>query len=200
MDPFMRVRVLMDVQEPLKREKKVRRPGGGWLMCNFKYERLPCFCYICGRLGHVDRNCEVRFRTPEANIVKLWDGRIKAPPRQVRALGGERWLVEGESSMSGGCGGDDGGEQRLDGVPRKPLSHVNLNSLHANFGASRWLADKEIGSITSVIDKEQEGLEIQVERKLSRPNGKENDGWSTDINGRMCVGGAKQTESRTPNT
>lgn len=59
---YMRVRVRMDVRKPLKREKKIKRPGEQPVTCSFKYEKLPTFCFICGVIGHVERNCEIRFR------------------------------------------------------------------------------------------------------------------------------------------
>ncbi|XP_058784594.1 uncharacterized protein LOC131659420 [Vicia villosa] len=54
---FLRVKVTLDLKEPLKRgtvvtfkEKKIR--------VHFKYERLPIFCFICGRMGHQIKDCE----------------------------------------------------------------------------------------------------------------------------------------------
>ncbi|CAN1779817.1 Uncharacterized protein At4g02000 [Linum perenne] len=68
--PYMRLRICMDVTKPLKKEKKVRRPGGEWLMGKFRYERLPTFCYVCGRIGHIERHCETFYQTPEAELVR----------------------------------------------------------------------------------------------------------------------------------
>ncbi|KAH7848241.1 hypothetical protein Vadar_007118 [Vaccinium darrowii] len=62
---FLRVKVEMDVSQPL--------PKGFWLRgrtdssrdrwITFKYEKLPDYCYACGRLGHDNRGC--RFVTKE---------------------------------------------------------------------------------------------------------------------------------------
>lgn len=59
---FMRIRVLVDVTEPLKRTKKIRKQGGEARVVAFKYERLEVFCYICGLLGHSESGCEKLFR------------------------------------------------------------------------------------------------------------------------------------------
>lgn len=56
---YMRIRVSLDVQQPLKRFKKVKKQGGEWVVVQFKYERLGSFCFICGILGHSDRECSL---------------------------------------------------------------------------------------------------------------------------------------------
>ncbi|CAN1822556.1 hypothetical protein LINPERHAP1_LOCUS30010 [Linum perenne] len=67
----MRLRVRLDVRQPLKREKKLREAGDIVITCKFWYERLPNFCYICGKIGHIDRYCEVNFHVPADKIVRL---------------------------------------------------------------------------------------------------------------------------------
>lgn len=57
---FLRVRVEVNLKEPL--------PGGFWLRrrnntgrdfwISYKHERLPDYCYACGRLGHENRECK----------------------------------------------------------------------------------------------------------------------------------------------
>jgi hypothetical protein len=54
----LRVRVQLDVSQPLLRGKKIRL-GGQSLWIYFKYERLPMFCYGCGRLWHGGGGCPV---------------------------------------------------------------------------------------------------------------------------------------------
>ncbi|CAN1810997.1 hypothetical protein LINPERHAP1_LOCUS26106 [Linum perenne] len=90
----MKLRARLDIREPLKKEKKVKKPRGDWLLAKFRYERLPNFCFICGRIGHIDRHCEIYFRIPDDKIIRNWDITMRAPPLQYSTLGGEKWLVE----------------------------------------------------------------------------------------------------------
>ena len=55
---IMQVRVKVDVTLPLYRGRIFKLGNGsrGWV--TFKYERLPNVCYWCGRLNHVNRDCE----------------------------------------------------------------------------------------------------------------------------------------------
>ena len=48
----------LDIRKPLRRGMKVKKPGEEWYWVNYKYERLPTFCYFCGMLGHSKTLCE----------------------------------------------------------------------------------------------------------------------------------------------
>ena len=55
---YLQIRVEIDVRKPLVRRMKITKAGQHWFWINFKYERLPTFCFSCGKLGHSDRFCE----------------------------------------------------------------------------------------------------------------------------------------------
>lgn len=59
---FFRIRVEIEVSLPLKKRMRLRKDNGEWVKIEFKYERLPTFCFICGRLGHGDRFCPKAMR------------------------------------------------------------------------------------------------------------------------------------------
>ncbi|PQQ10307.1 uncharacterized protein Pyn_17609 [Prunus yedoensis var. nudiflora] len=54
---FLRIRVCLDVSKPLWRGKKLTLPSGNTEFVDFRYERLPEFCFCCGRVGHVFKEC-----------------------------------------------------------------------------------------------------------------------------------------------
>ncbi|KAF5464301.1 hypothetical protein F2P56_014388 [Juglans regia] len=56
---FLRVRIRLDVCCPLPSVKRLCLRNGEVLWVHLKYERLPNFCYYCGKLGHSDRDCEL---------------------------------------------------------------------------------------------------------------------------------------------
>ncbi|PNY09256.1 hypothetical protein L195_g005802 [Trifolium pratense] len=58
---FMRVRVKIDVRQPLKKDTRVKDRAGEWCNVNFKYEKLGVFCFVCGIMGHTVNKCEVRY-------------------------------------------------------------------------------------------------------------------------------------------
>ena len=54
---FMRIRVDLQLDKPLRRRGKVASVDGEKFWVSFKYERLPTFCYLCGRSGHDNKHC-----------------------------------------------------------------------------------------------------------------------------------------------
>ncbi|TVT97101.1 hypothetical protein EJB05_57672, partial [Eragrostis curvula] len=54
---FLRVRVKFPLEKVLKRKLLVRIPGRGIMTFKLKYENVPYFCFICGRIGHDKNQC-----------------------------------------------------------------------------------------------------------------------------------------------
>jgi len=54
---FLRIRTSLDLTKPLKRGSKLHFQGKD-IWVDYKYERLPNFCFVCGRIGHQMRDCE----------------------------------------------------------------------------------------------------------------------------------------------
>lgn len=54
---FLRIKVLVDVTKPLLRGM-ILVIGQRKIWVKIKYERSLNFCYVCGRLGHVDMDCD----------------------------------------------------------------------------------------------------------------------------------------------
>ncbi|CAN0885531.1 Uncharacterized protein At4g02000 [Linum grandiflorum] len=100
-EPYMRLRARMDVSKPLKKEKKIRRPGGDWVIITLKYEKLPTFCFTCGRMGHVDRGYALRFQAGNSDIPQRWSAELRAPPRRKKQIIKSRYLVDDEERDEG---------------------------------------------------------------------------------------------------
>ena len=54
---FMRIRVNIALDKPLRRCGVVASPEREKFQVYFHYERLPIFCFLCGVTGHDDQHC-----------------------------------------------------------------------------------------------------------------------------------------------
>ncbi|TXG66079.1 hypothetical protein EZV62_007354 [Acer yangbiense] len=116
---YMRVRVRIDISKPLKWWLRLKLgKTEGVTRVSLKYERLPEFCFVCGKIGHGIKVCvdeEARKAALEGSLNRF-GSRLKAPvPEkskskglgQVNASSSERtrsikasWETEGDRSVS----------------------------------------------------------------------------------------------------
>lgn len=66
----MRIRVMIDTSAPLCRGRKVRLGGLSHIWVDFKYDRMPIFCYLCNMVTHDENDCLVGLRQVERMNVK----------------------------------------------------------------------------------------------------------------------------------
>lgn len=116
---YMRIRVSINVNSPLKRRMKLKMNGNEWFWANFKYENVPTFCFICGIMGHSERFCNKLFEVTEGEIIKPYGPWMRAPFKsQVKPIGA-KWLrtefvsggVSSEMEEHGGGGGNGSDNQ-----------------------------------------------------------------------------------------
>lgn len=55
----VRVKVRFDVKIPIKKGMNIEISNKKSIWSPFKYERLQSFCFICGILGHMRRECDL---------------------------------------------------------------------------------------------------------------------------------------------
>lgn len=53
----LRFRVTIDITKPIRRMIQVTGPDGQEITVQLAYERLPNFCYYCGLIGHLVKDC-----------------------------------------------------------------------------------------------------------------------------------------------
>lgn len=87
---YMRIRVAVNVNSPLKRCKRIKRADGTSFIVNFRYEKLQIFCFICGKLGHSESFCEKLFSLPPGDIPREWGSWLKAGDKRGQTLNGDK--------------------------------------------------------------------------------------------------------------
>ncbi|GLT35042.1 hypothetical protein SLA2020_095260 [Shorea laevis] len=92
---YIRVRVALDARKPLRRGMKLSlRMGQIWV--DFRYERLPNFCYCCGMLDHVEWDCELGLDMEKQGVTERpYSEELRAQPKSRQRIDethGGRWL------------------------------------------------------------------------------------------------------------
>lgn len=77
----LRIRTLVDLRRPLKPEVTLKMRGGNTASFKVKYEKLPLFCFVCGMLGHGEKDCDSGSHTQ--NPKRTYSDKLRASPWQV---------------------------------------------------------------------------------------------------------------------
>lgn len=126
--PFYRIRVIIKVNKPLKRRMQIKREGGSWSWINFKYERLSTFCFVCGILGHSDKDCDVMYANPDKVVEKAYGPWLRAPMKNAKVNTGARWLRNPVMANSSSMGFGDGPNFRS-GVAKNVESQTDFEEI-----------------------------------------------------------------------
>lgn len=108
---YLRVRVSISLDMPLKRRMKLKKNAEQWCWVNFKYEAIPTFCFICGLIGHSEKFCERIFEAPIETIEKPYGLWMRAEPRRRNYTMGSKWLRHGGIAPVPEAGKEDPGEK-----------------------------------------------------------------------------------------
>ncbi|KAL2935792.1 Gag polyprotein [Bienertia sinuspersici] len=58
LENFMRLKVMINIEKPLRRGLKIAIGAHTSKWVDIKYERMGDFCHFCGKLGHIDKDCD----------------------------------------------------------------------------------------------------------------------------------------------
>ena len=143
---YLKVRVSINTSKSLKRGKMLSVPGGGRVLAMFRYEHLPDFCYVCGRLDHQEQDCEavVRLKKEGKKAQRDYGAWLRAEgpafSNSKERMADSRSVGENFSSMPLG----QKGEQKSSTKDREVNSGENNNEMRRKGShrgvqeASRW--------------------------------------------------------------
>lgn len=94
--PFLRIKVRVDVEQPLKRGLNFKGVDGKQQWLTVAYEKLPLFCFLCGILGHGEGNCPLRYEEGFEEV----EGEFSYGS-WMRAIGDGRDSMGGEPGKAG---------------------------------------------------------------------------------------------------
>lgn len=78
----MRIRINLDIRKPIQGEARIRRKvDDPSVVVDLNYERIPQFCFICGKIGHNDRFCSLHVQANGKPLEKPFGVGLRAPTR-----------------------------------------------------------------------------------------------------------------------
>ncbi|KAJ4843031.1 hypothetical protein Tsubulata_005886 [Turnera subulata] len=77
---FVRARIALNVEKPLRRNLTIRQSLGQPSEVYYRYEGIPNFCYLCGRLGHSLKECERRSEELDEEEILSFGEWLRASP------------------------------------------------------------------------------------------------------------------------
>ncbi|XP_010690516.1 uncharacterized protein LOC104904037 [Beta vulgaris subsp. vulgaris] len=83
LEAYRRVKVMLDITKPLRRFQRIRTKDGREVKVAFQFERLPFFCFLCGVMGHSEKDCPIA-GVDEQEVSMGWGLWLKASPRKGR--------------------------------------------------------------------------------------------------------------------
>jgi hypothetical protein len=117
---YLRLRVNIDLTKPLDRGRALNLAGKtSWV--EFKYEKLPLFCFRCGRVVHGSRGCPIpsKTRLNAAEEPKAWGPWLRAVDQRRSGNRGGAGFREEESRSRNREEEAENGAQSNDRSPQK---------------------------------------------------------------------------------
>lgn len=124
---YMRLKIRVDVRNPLKRKKKICKKDKTEVIVHCKYEKLGDLCFICGLISHTERFCKKKVDGEGTSEPREWGGWLRAPPRRKAGGNRSKWMRDDN-------GGDWENRQGSDNYEQRELRKVgpqNLQSKHS---------------------------------------------------------------------
>jgi 14-3-3 protein epsilon len=91
---FMRLKVRINVNNPLQQSWQVRANAGSYVHILFKYEKLGIFCYLCGLLGHTDKNCPKLFDMEHDDGARGWGENLRPLVKRMGTSATNKYLKD----------------------------------------------------------------------------------------------------------
>lgn len=127
---FIRVRAGIDVTKPLKKGVRIRISPSQSFWLEYKYERLPTYCFTCGKIGHAQKHCPKQFEDDYVEGENMYGPELRAAGRRTLAQR-NRWLLDEPPTKPIGTEEPLSGNVKRPGdADWKPKCHTALQDDH----------------------------------------------------------------------
>lgn len=179
----VRIRINVDVRQPLKRKKKICKKNGTESIVQCKYERLGDFCFVCGHVSHTERFCGMKLSLNIKDEARDWGAWLRAPARRAanqdrsKFLRDERdpdWDVfQGNSNYKQHFSGEVGKQIVQSDMVRRNSSNT-VTKLATNQGFNPAIRDEAVLAVNfkkNIGPSEDELTGLNMEERNKRRRG-----------------------------
>lgn len=165
---WLRIRVAVDLAKPLMRGRRLSLPGGDKILALFRYERLPDFCYVCGRVDHMERDCSYSKTSTDNDAVKFQYGPwLRADgPKLVSGMFSQTYAEEGQRESTPGCwsasASEHSGESVAEYKETEEVEEIGVVAKNLNLGLH---GNSEIEARDSRMDLSNSWKRIEVDHQ-----------------------------------
>nr|GME00553.1 uncharacterized protein LOC109189671 [Ipomoea batatas] len=90
---YYRIRVALNIAKPLRKGMRLKKNNGEWFSTEFRYERLPTFCFLCGLIGHGEKLCVKSLEGEAQQQERPFGPALRAGNRRNIPTTGEKWIA-----------------------------------------------------------------------------------------------------------
>ncbi|KAK4400699.1 putative ribonuclease H protein, partial [Sesamum angolense] len=167
-----KLRISLNTSQPLKRALRLRTMTGADLLVTFTYARLPNFCYLCGKIGHIAKYCPLRY---EEDFVDPGDAAPYGPwlranhqDRYIRSLIGSSRSSQNQSLRPKFHSSDSLSESwRRESPARGPAIFGNFSK--PIYGKKAINQEEDSSPVNSISCHTCDNLYGKTERKYNPP-------------------------------
>lgn len=151
-EEFMCIKVMLEIDKPLRRGFKVVNRNDETKWVGIQYERLGDFCYLCGRPGHTDRGCQFvdeKDVDKEAMVYQYGPWLVASPRRRNRSSFFDR---EKERKW-------------IDNLRRKDMSRLSATNVSGGVRLGQSNAARKL-TFPSTVNQIKEGIGTEEDGTL----------------------------------
>jgi hypothetical protein len=162
----MRLKVRINVQNPLQQSWRVRANVGNFVQILFKYEKLGIFCYLCGLLGHTDKNCPKLFDMDHDDGVRQWGENLRPLINRMGTAATNKYLKDLiPSNPQTSHNMDTGSQHTAAATPN--AAHTPSAAPAGNFDGRIIVVQREISAIKSGLLSAQKQAMVKSGKNLN---------------------------------
>lgn len=192
---FLRLKATIDLRQPLKRGTVVKYQEKA-MRVFFKYERLPTFCFVCGRIGHQLKDCDELGDKGEEGYEDLEENELSFGP-WLRASPLPKVYDEQKKDSSSGCSknlfGTSSSHSKCETTVKGKEAEIKVNQIKEKVSspkklegvnATNQLVNHDVECVAESLGAVALSKKFDIGKTETKANTRKKRGWVRQTNSR----------------